>query len=88
MATSHQNDDAGIPPMMAAMASATGQAGSVAVLADIERAEMATLCAACPRTDACRQWLVTHAGTGPASAPDLCPNHERFRSLAGGIGLA
>jgi hypothetical protein len=73
---------------MTAMASVTGQVGAIAALPEMEVAEMAELCEACPRTEACRLWLVTHADSSPALAPDLCPNHGRFRALAGDSGLA
>jgi hypothetical protein len=75
-----------VPPQMAAMAAASGL--SVAALPEAELAELAALCTACPRTDACRLWLVAHAVEGPAAAPDLCPNHAHFRALAGDDRLA
>jgi hypothetical protein len=66
---------------MAAMLRATGTAGPAASLPAPALAEMADLCAACPRTDACRQWLARH-GTTVALPPDtLCPNSATFAAL-------
>ncbi len=73
---------------MAAMAAASCPATALPRLTGAERAEMAGLCAACPRTDACRLWLVAHAGTPTSAAPDFCPNHARLRALAGDRRLA
>ncbi len=88
MADMHPGDRTEVPPLMAAMAAASCPPETLGALADADRAEMADLCAACPRTEACRLWLVTHAAAGPAEAPDLCPNHAHFRALSGDDRLA
>jgi hypothetical protein len=77
-----------VPSLMAAMAATTCGPASVAILPEHERAEMAAVCAACPRTEDCRLWLVTHANGGPSQSPDLCPNGTGFRALAGDERLA
>lgn len=70
------------PVLLSGMAQVTGTSAAVAALPEPLLAEIATLCAACPRTDACLQWLVTR-GPGPAiPASDLCPNHGIFATLA------
>jgi hypothetical protein len=72
-----------LPVLMAAMARATGTATATATLSQPILAEMSALCAACPRTDDCRQWLALHAAAAALPQGDLCPNHATFAALQG-----
>jgi hypothetical protein len=67
---------------MAEMAKVTGAAAAMATLPAPVLTEMAGLCAACPRTDACLQWLAAQDARPASPAADLCPNHATFDMLA------
>jgi len=68
---------------MSEMARVTGAEAGMATLSAPVLAEMAGLCNACPRTDACLRWLAAHTGGPGAPAPDWCPNHDVMTARAG-----
>jgi hypothetical protein len=75
-------DPGAVPVMMTGMARVTGTTAALSELPAAVRAEMADLCDACPRTDACRQWLAMQLPGSALPQPDLCPNHATFAALS------